>query len=137
MVGYVSKISNLKHSKSESKTEYFNMTIQTERGIVRAVCFLPDKWKYLYHFQQDNRSCVIGNVVESKPTEVKLINHSTVKANTLMFLVAYKLGVMGILSLKIQPINRSILHVPQFTLLLKINQKMQLHKLHKYANRQQ
>ena len=85
MEGYVLEISNLKRSKSESKTEYFNMIVQTEKGTMRAVCFSPDKWKRLHQFQRDNRSCVISNVVRTKPTEVKLTNHSTVKGKTLMF----------------------------------------------------
>ena len=85
MEGYVLEISNLKRSKSEPKTEYSDMNVQTEKGTMRAVCFSPGKWKHLHQFQRDNRSCVISNVVRTKPTEVKLTNHSTVKGKTLMF----------------------------------------------------
>ena len=63
MEGYVLEISNLKRSKSELKTEYFNMSTQTKMGTMRAVCFSPDKWKRSHQFQQDNRNCVISNVV--------------------------------------------------------------------------
>ena len=61
------------------------MSIQTEKGTTRAVCFSPDKWKRLNQFQRDNRSCAISDVVRTKLTEVKLTNHSTVKGKTLMF----------------------------------------------------
>ena len=54
MEGYVLEISNLKCSKSESKTEYFDMSVQTEKRTMRVVCFSPDKWKHLCQFQQDN-----------------------------------------------------------------------------------
>ena len=39
MEGYVLEISNLKCSKSESKTEYFDMSVQTEKRTMRVVCF--------------------------------------------------------------------------------------------------
>ena len=51
MEGYVLEISNSKRSKSESKTEYFDTSVQTEKGTMRAVCFSPDKWKRLHQFQ--------------------------------------------------------------------------------------
>ena len=85
MEGYVLKISNLKRSKSESKTEYFDMIVQTEKGTMRAVYFSPDKWKPLHQLQRDNTSCVKSNVVRTKAIEVKLTNHSSVKGKTLMF----------------------------------------------------
>ena len=85
MEGYVLEISNLKRSKSEPKTEYSDMNVQTEKGTMRAVCFSPGKWKHLHQFQRDNRSCVISNVVRTKPTEVKLTNHSTVKVPNVKF----------------------------------------------------
>ena len=46
------------------------MSVQTEKGTMRAVCLSPEKWKRLRQFQQDNRNCVISNVVRTKPTEV-------------------------------------------------------------------
>ena len=66
MEEYVLEISNLKHSKSELKTEYFDMSAQTKMGTMRAACFSPDKWKRSHQFQQDNRNCVISNAVRTK-----------------------------------------------------------------------
>ena len=37
MEGYVLEISNLKLSESESKQEYFDMSVQTEKGTMRVV----------------------------------------------------------------------------------------------------
>ena len=68
MEGYVLEISNLERSKSELKAEYFDMSAQTkmETKTMRAACFSPDKWKRSHQFEQDNRNCVISNVVPTK-----------------------------------------------------------------------
>ena len=85
MEGYLLEISNLKCSKKESKSEYFDMSVQTEKGTMTVVPFSQGKWKRLPQFQRHNRSCVLSNVVRTKPTEVKLTKNSTVKWKILMF----------------------------------------------------
>ena len=66
------------------KTRVFRHECSNGEGNYES-CFSSDKWKRLHQFQRDNRSCVISNAIRTKPTEVKLTYHSTVKVKTLMF----------------------------------------------------
>ena len=56
-----------------------------ENGTMRVICFYPENWRLLDNFQKQGTSCVISSVARTKPNEVKLTNHTAVKAKTLIF----------------------------------------------------
>ena len=83
--GYILHISTVKMAKSNSKTEFFDMNVQTEEKNVRAVCFSPERYRRFNQYKTDGTGCSITNVIRMRETEVKLTNKSTVKEKNLVF----------------------------------------------------
>ena len=71
--GYVLQLSPIKKVKSDATKNYFDLSFQTEKVHVLAVCFFPEKWKRLETCNLQGKSCVINNVFRTKKNQNSLL----------------------------------------------------------------